>query len=182
MQNSNLQDLAFNTLALQVWSSLGSWASTDGTTTPWPYNEGVTCRPDNFWYGGCGGYPNTQTGSAYGASLEFESCLTSFFSPGSAQNFNSNQKPNPTLPTGQILGAGLPNVTMICATNKATVDLIINVAYAPGCLSETSNGLLNISDPIGDGSINGADVLRGTYYGCGFQASRNSLKLIISQA
>ena len=166
MQNSNYQDLAFNTLALQVCNSLGTWASTDGSTNPWPYNEGVTCRPDNFWYGGCSGYPNTQTSSAYGSNLDFESCLTSFFTPGSAQPFNNNQFPNPTLPTGQTLGAGLPNVTMICPTNKVTVDLIINVAYAPGCLSQTSNGLVNISDPIGDGSINSADILRKIFYGC----------------
>lgn len=228
MQNSNFQDLVFNALVSQVASLLGTWTSTDGTSTPVPYNEGVTCRPDNFWYSGCGGYPvrnfrvhvssfelklesrdmsselslprlvskpaiphqtsktdseiiiqNTQTGSTYGANVDFEACLTTFFSPDTAQLFQANRYgTNPTLPTGQLMGSEANNVTVTCPTNSATVDLIINVAFAPGCLPQTSTGLLNISDPIGDGSINGADVLRGTFYGCEFQGSLTRLKLI----
>lgn len=181
MQNSNFQDLVFNALGSQVASLLGTWASTDGTSTPLPYNEGVTCRPDNFWYGGCGGYPNTQTGSTYGANSDFENCLTTFFSPDTAQLFQANTfGTNPTLPTGQLMGAGAKNVTVTCPTNKVTVDLIINVAFAPGCLSQTSTGQVNISDPIGDGSINGADVLRGNFYGCESQGSSTHLELITS--
>lgn len=63
------------------------------------------------------------------------------------------------------------NVTMMYPTNKATVDDIINVAWAPRCTSPNYNGQVNISDPIGDGSISGADVIRGTYYGCRSQQS-----------
>ncbi len=163
MQNSNFEDPTFYQSALQIWNSLATWAS----TTSFPYMVGTTCRPDNSWYGSCQ-YPNTQAGSAFGANREFESCLTSFATPGTQQSFNYNKIPNPTMPQDLMMGPNSPNVTMICPTNKVTVDFIINVAYAPGCISGTKMGQVQILNPIGDGSTNGLDVLRGNYYGCKF--------------
>lgn len=131
---------------------------------------GVTCRPDNSWYGDCQ-YPNTETGSAFGANTDFESCLISFNTTGSPQSVNYNQLPNPTWPTSGTMGQGSSNVTLVCLTNKNTVNFIINVAYADGCIAKsTYSGQVSIMDPIGDGSISGLDVLRGTYYGCRFKA------------
>lgn len=82
------------------------------------------------------------------------------------------------------MGPNSLNTTMICPTNKVTVDLIINVAYAPGCVSNYpyANGNMDILDPLGDNSINGLDVLRGIYYGCMFPEPVDRPKLIIWQA
>ena len=128
--------------------------------------EGVTCRPDNSWYGGCQ-HPNTETGSNFGANNDFERCLISFKSTGSPQSINYNQLPNPTWPTTGRIGQGSLNVTLVCLTNKKTVNFLINVAFADGCISDLNlNGQVSIMDPIGDGSINGLDVLRGSHYRC----------------
>lgn len=159
MQNSNFEDLSFNQLATQLSGSVATWVSTNS----FPYMAGVMCRPDNFWYGSCQ-YPNTET-CAYGPNVEFENVIDDFFTFGTAQDAYNTPVPNPTLPSSMMMSSqSLRNVTMIYPTNKITVDFIINVAWAPGCISP--NGQVNISDPIGDGSISGRDVIRGTYYGC----------------
>ena len=158
MQNSSLIDSG---LSLLISNSLASWTS----GTSFPYMEGVTCRPDNFWYSICQ-YPNTDSGFAFGANKDLESCLASFQTTADQTNFDYNHLPNPTMPTDYLMGPQSLNVTMICPTNKATVDFIRNVAYAPGCISPNAGGKVNILDPIGDNSIKGLDILRGTYYGC----------------
>lgn len=33
-----------------------------------------------------------------------------------------------------MMGPGSLNVTMICPNNQGTVDFILNIAYAPGCI------------------------------------------------
>ena len=171
MQNSNAEDPTWSTQALQIWNSLASLTSTKSL----PYNEGVTCRPDNYWYAGCQ-YPNTETGSQNGSNVDFESCLDSFSRPGNPDSINYNELPNPTWPANGVMNSGSTNVTMMCLTNKNTVNFIVNVAYAPGCISPTSR--VSILDPIGDGSIDGLDVLRGNYYGCESHGSlaRHTLK------
>lgn len=159
MQNSNFEDLSFQQLATQFSGSVATWASTNS----FPVMEGVMCRPDNSWYGSCQ-YPNTET-CAYGPNAEFENVIDDFFTFGTAQDAYNTPVPNPTLPSGMMMSnQSLLNVTMIYPTNKNTVDFIINVAWAPGCISP--NGQVNILDPIGDGSISGKDVIRGAYYGC----------------
>ena len=134
--------------------------------------EGVTCRPDNSWYGDCK-YPDTSKGSDFGSYQDFENCLTSFNTPGTPQSVNLDQLidgPNPTWPSSGTMGQGSSNVTMICPISGNEVNLIINVAYADGCVTDTTySGQVKILDPIGDGSINGLDILRGSWYGCRFQ-------------
>lgn len=160
MQNSNLEDTDFNQIANQIAFTIPSWESNSSL----PYMEGVVCRPDNTWYGNCQ-YPNTETGPN-GPNVDLENCLTSFFTVGTAQDVLKTPTPNPTMPADMMMGPQSSNVTVICPTNKNTVDFMINVAWAPGCVSTNSNGQVNIMNPIGDGSISGLDILRGSYYGC----------------
>ena len=88
-----------------------------------------------------------------------------------------NPTPNPTMPTDIVMGPESSNVTVICPTNKNTVDFMINVAWQPGCVSTDWNGQVNIMNPIADGSISGLDILRGSCYGCVSQKSPIHLKL-----
>lgn len=177
MQNSNFEDLAFQQLTNQISASIPSWASVNPPTNM----AGVVCRPDNSWYEGCQ-YPNTETGFAFGANTELENCLITFFTVGTAQDVNNIPTPNPNMPADMMMGPQSSNVTVICPSNKRTVDFMINVAWAPGCVStQNYNGQVNINDPIGDGSINGSDILRGTYYGCRSQEFLTCVELTISR-